>query len=827
MSPPVYQLPIICILACLTCLSRLDAQTYPDPKNRFSRAQELYADHNFNRALTLMSREKERIWGDTARTHFRHRLLLSANDYQAALADAISLLELHPDNHIYHRAAARSYLGLFQMENAIYHFDRCFQLGELPEDSLQLAFVVGLNKYFMNPEAFDIDSLPFNTYGREEIAITNGKWLVYTSNKPYQVGGKIWSQRGIHKHTRFLYLIYKDRNKKWKDPVPLGAAWKGIEKDDRPLLVYQDSLLVFVHSGQNEKEVRTMNLKSKWWEVRKCDLFPIPPSTHSMNLSPGGDTLVFSAPSPSDPGVNDLYFSRMSNGAWSPPVRLGDHINSPGHEVTPFIHSNGRLYFSSNGHVGFGGLDVFYAMPSDTGWGSPVNMENPISTQRDDFYYWSEEKDSLGFLISNRNENPQDFDIYNLTRLEPRFDDCDTVILNSLCFDFSSEGYPVDTTVIEVVYHLGDGVIRKGTDLHHCYREYGSYQLQIHFVDRFSGERVFQSQKVAIKVTAPESRELTSTPLVETGMEVSLTDSINMPRDGRKYSHYWFSGDGQKYRDSTFRHAYQAPGKYLAKHAWEAEDTLTGKKTKQCFCQEIEVRDSLLYWRYFDDPQRDHRILLGWTYAPAPLDAVYFNGLLEVEQYQEGNRYLYLWGMPGNSSSLEHLVEPIRKKGFPNAKLVLFEEGRPVLREQDLNYRLPLPEELALPAQDRKDFPFDLDRIHFEIEGWRPLPKHRLHLQGAIEFMKQAPEWELVVIGYPEPFLPLDEGKEKVSLRLEALKATATELGYPSDRITFKEFEDYTHPEIPSSWPNWVHRQFDFIWHHNPNRTNHTALWKK
>lgn len=100
------------------------------------------------------------------------------------------------------------------------------------------------------------------------------------------------------------------------------------------------------------------------------------------SLSADGRTLYFSSNRKGGQGRSDLYQSTKGpNGDWSAALNLGEPINTPGDEVTPFVHADGQtLYFASNGHLGYGGYDIYHAstLPGDTT--APKNIGYPINT---------------------------------------------------------------------------------------------------------------------------------------------------------------------------------------------------------------------------------------------------------------------------------------------------------------------------------------------------------------------------------------------------------------------------------------------------------------
>jgi outer membrane protein OmpA-like peptidoglycan-associated protein len=130
------------------------------------------------------------------------------------------------------------------------------------------------------------------------------------------------------------------------------------------------------------------------------------------SLSPDKRDLYFTSNRPGGYGGNDIYIShRMPNGQWTAPENLGPEINTAGNESAPFIHAdNQSLYFTSNGHPGYGGDDLFVSRKGLKGvWGKPENLGYPINTIENEgslvvaadgktAYYASDRADSRGGL---------------------------------------------------------------------------------------------------------------------------------------------------------------------------------------------------------------------------------------------------------------------------------------------------------------------------------------------------------------------------------------------------------------------------------------------
>ena len=113
-------------------------------------------------------------------------------------------------------------------------------------------------------------------------------------------------------------------------------------------------------------------------------------------------------------GGKDIWkITRENEGAeWNAPKNLGADINTPGDEMFPYVHFDGTLYFSSDGHTGLGGLDIQKAVLLETGRWSVENMRPPINSSSDDFGIVFEHETERGYFSSNRKGRGND-DIYS------------------------------------------------------------------------------------------------------------------------------------------------------------------------------------------------------------------------------------------------------------------------------------------------------------------------------------------------------------------------------------------------------------------------------
>ncbi len=123
------------------------------------------------------------------------------------------------------------------------------------------------------------------------------------------------------------------------------------------------------------------------------------------SISPDGKVLYFASNRRGGKGQMDIWYSvSAGNGIWGTPVNMGELINTAGNEMSPFIHpDNMTLYFSSDGHTGMGGYDLFVTRKDDEGnWQEPENMGYPLNTHFDELGLIVNARGDRGYFASDR-----------------------------------------------------------------------------------------------------------------------------------------------------------------------------------------------------------------------------------------------------------------------------------------------------------------------------------------------------------------------------------------------------------------------------------------
>ncbi|MEJ7769876.1 MAG: OmpA family protein [Chitinophagaceae bacterium] len=134
------------------------------------------------------------------------------------------------------------------------------------------------------------------------------------------------------------------------------------------------------------------------------------------SLSPDKRDLYFASNRPEGFGGKDIYVShRLPNGRWSEPENMGPEVNTTGDESCPFIHAdNQTLYFTSNGHIGFGGDDLFFARKGPKGtWSKVQNLGYPINTIENEGSMIITADGKTAYYASDRNDSRGGLDLYS------------------------------------------------------------------------------------------------------------------------------------------------------------------------------------------------------------------------------------------------------------------------------------------------------------------------------------------------------------------------------------------------------------------------------
>lgn len=181
-------------------------------------------------------------------------------------------------------------------------------------------------------------------------------------------------------------------------------------------------------------------------------------------VSPDGQWLYFVSDMPGGKGGLDIWRVRITSAGYGGVENLGEPINTPGNEMFPTFRPNGDLYFSSDGHPGMGGLDIFIAHPGKTGRYVLEHPGNPLNSQGDDFGMTFEGVKNRGFFSSNRGDGRGWDHIYSFVNPE--------IVQSVKGWVYEQEGYELPAAQ---VYMIGSD----GTNLKLGVKSDGSFEKEL------------------------------------------------------------------------------------------------------------------------------------------------------------------------------------------------------------------------------------------------------------------------------------------------------------------------------------------------------------
>jgi len=248
------------------------------------------------------------------------------------------------------------------------------------------------------------------------------KKLYFSSSRKGNLGGlrdkkgELDDLRGKYSSDVFSVII---QNGEWTNPKRLNNLINSPQND--VALDFNESgtaMLLFkgfdLFSGQI--------LIDSFQPIEEKPLFP--PQFKAPIVAERGDgfpcffndsTIVFSSRITGGYGGSDLYITQFSNGKWSSPQNLGETINTPYDETTPYLANDGRtLYYSSNTTDGIGGFDIYKTIFNDFKkiWAKPLNLGIPINSPKDDDFFRLNNDGTQGYFSSSRKEGYGERDIY-------------------------------------------------------------------------------------------------------------------------------------------------------------------------------------------------------------------------------------------------------------------------------------------------------------------------------------------------------------------------------------------------------------------------------
>jgi outer membrane protein OmpA-like peptidoglycan-associated protein len=304
-------------------------------------------------------------------------------------------------------------------------------------------------------ENFAAPNSPFHEYS--PILFPDGQTMVFTSNRSD-------NEYQIKSGTNFedIYILKRNDNG-WGAPQKISENIN-TKYHDAAASLSPDGRTLYLYYEEGAGDIFTSTLVDDAWTK------PLPLNKNvntpmfwetSASLSPDGKRLFFTSNRPGGKGELDIYVSDQdATGNWQKAVNLGGVINTSGNEDSPFLHPDGTLYFSSDGHPGLGSNDIFKSKFIDGKWTRPVNLGYPVNSIDYDGFFSMPPDNKTGYFSTLRDGGSGEADIYQVRFLDPP-----APVAESLIASVDTVIPPPVETQYEVVEEIVDPIIQMHKDL--------------------------------------------------------------------------------------------------------------------------------------------------------------------------------------------------------------------------------------------------------------------------------------------------------------------------------------------------------------------------
>lgn len=278
---------------------------------------------------------------------------------------------------------------------------------------------------FKKHEHITVENLKsINTKHLDYSAVSHDGGIIFTSTRGIQKIRKVtdtWTKGNFSD----VFFARMDNDGKVENITPVVGGINKKYHDGVTSISGSGTLMFFSrNNNKGKRKKKNINLKiyssiyldGMWTDATDVGINGRDFSTCHPSLSTDGKLLYFASDRPGGFGGMDIYVCENKDGKWKKPQNLGPMINSSGNDIFPFVNEEGVLFFSSNGHKGLGGLDIFYAEKSkpldEESWDVRENIGTPFNTKKDDFGFYSYDNMTKGYLTSNRTGGKGGDDIY-------------------------------------------------------------------------------------------------------------------------------------------------------------------------------------------------------------------------------------------------------------------------------------------------------------------------------------------------------------------------------------------------------------------------------
>lgn len=308
-----------------------------------------------------------------------------------------------------------------------------------------------------NGDRYNIEALSINYKGTDYGAFIKKETLYFASTRDLKKRNVIdaWNNEPFLD----IYSVdYNSSENTFGKPLVLKGDVNTKFHESSPVVTKDGKTLYFTRTNTTPrikkfkkgtgqlKIYRATKVGDEWTNIEDISINGDNYSNVHPVLSPDENTLYFASNMPSSLGETDIYsVSINKNGSFGKPKNLGSKINTKGRESFPFVTENNELYFSSDGHFGLGGYDVFY-IDLNAAEKQLLNVGAPVNGATDDFAFSMNNNSKKGFFSSNRSGTDN---IYSFQETKPIKELLEVTFKGSIVD--SDTGNPLPNTTINVI----------------------------------------------------------------------------------------------------------------------------------------------------------------------------------------------------------------------------------------------------------------------------------------------------------------------------------------------------------------------------------------
>ncbi len=357
-----------------------------------------------------------------------------------------------PINIFYYAEALRSNGKYFEAKTQYQNYGMKVPAEAAKANAKAVAADAALKLLAEPPSAIIVNETPINSGNADFSPTVYEEGILFTSDRGGAVSNEKDKDAGTYGWTGrpYLQMFYAQRNadSTWQMPVLVDETLNDIYHDGPAVMDSTSGTIYFTRTKMVEVKQKNANVDPTSWVkkpmtneyVNRLEIFSaqrdgakwgnVKPFEYNKvteysvghpALSPDGQVLYFVSDKPGGLGETDIYYTeKQADGVWGQPVNAGPAINTSGKEMFPAFDKAGNFYFSSDTHLGFGGLDVFRAKGSRTTWTKPENLRAPVNSPKDDFgmtFMQNAKNEPIGYMSSNRDSNNGTDDIYSFKLL--------------------------------------------------------------------------------------------------------------------------------------------------------------------------------------------------------------------------------------------------------------------------------------------------------------------------------------------------------------------------------------------------------------------------